>query len=70
MLPLHPGMELDVREHAFFALVDHISYSFVGIKGSRIILSAARVCSWMNLLPPANPDCSSCMAMGMFSNVC
>jgi uncharacterized protein (AIM24 family) len=38
LLPLHPGMELDVREHAFLLASHHISYSFVRIKGLRNIL--------------------------------
>jgi uncharacterized protein (AIM24 family) len=38
VLPLHPGMELDVREHAFLLSSDHISYSFIRIKGLRNIL--------------------------------
>ena len=38
MLPLHPGMELDVREHAFLVASHHISYSFVRVKGLRNIL--------------------------------
>ncbi|MBV9216945.1 MAG: AIM24 family protein [Acidobacteria bacterium] len=38
VLPLHPGMELDVREHAFLLSSHHISYSFVRIKGLRNIL--------------------------------
>jgi len=38
VLPLHPGMELDVREHAFLLASHHISYSFVRIKGLRNIL--------------------------------
>jgi len=33
VLPLHPGMELDVREHAFVLASDMIDYSFVRIKG-------------------------------------
>jgi uncharacterized protein (AIM24 family) len=33
LLPLHPGMELDVREHAFLLASHHISYSFVRVKG-------------------------------------
>src|ERR1700688_226955 len=33
MLPLHPGMELDVREHAFLLSSHQISYSFVRGKG-------------------------------------
>ena len=33
VLPLHPGMELDVREHAFLLSSHHIDYSFVRIKG-------------------------------------
>jgi uncharacterized protein (AIM24 family) len=33
VLPLHPGMELDVREHAFLVASHSISYSFVRIKG-------------------------------------
>jgi uncharacterized protein (AIM24 family) len=38
VLPLHPGMELDVREHAFLLCSHHISYSFVRIKGLANIL--------------------------------
>jgi uncharacterized protein (AIM24 family) len=33
VLPLHPSMELDVREHAFLVASHSISYSFVRIKG-------------------------------------
>ncbi len=33
VLPLHPGMEIDVREHAFVLASHHIEYSFVRIKG-------------------------------------
>src|SRR5216684_4036659 len=33
VLPLHPGMELDVREHAFLLASHQIDYSFVRIKG-------------------------------------
>jgi len=38
VLPLHPGMELDVREHAFLLASQHIDYSYVRIKGLRNIL--------------------------------
>ena len=38
VLPLHPGMELDVREHAFLLASHHIDYSYVRIKGLRNIL--------------------------------
>jgi uncharacterized protein (AIM24 family) len=33
VLPLHPGMELDAREHAFLLASHSIQYSFVRIKG-------------------------------------
>src|SRR6202035_2410198 len=33
VLPLHPGMELDVREHAFLLSSHTIQYSFIRIKG-------------------------------------
>jgi len=33
VLPLHPGMELDVREHAFLVATHSIRYDFVRIKG-------------------------------------
>jgi uncharacterized protein (AIM24 family) len=33
VLPLHPGMEIDVREHAFLLASHSIQYSFVRIKG-------------------------------------
>src|SRR5690349_8111809 len=38
VLPLHPGMELDVREHAFLLASHSIDYSFIRIKGLRNIL--------------------------------
>jgi uncharacterized protein (AIM24 family) len=38
LLPLHPGMELDVREHAFLLSSHHIGYSFVRVKGLTNIL--------------------------------
>jgi uncharacterized protein (AIM24 family) len=38
VLPLHPGMELDVREHAFLLSSHQIGYSFVRIKGLTNIL--------------------------------
>ena len=38
VLPLHPGMELDVREHAFLVASHTIGYSYVRIKGLYNIL--------------------------------
>ncbi len=38
VLPLHPGMELDAREHAFLLASHHVDYSFVRVKGLRNIL--------------------------------
>jgi uncharacterized protein (AIM24 family) len=38
VLPLHPGMELDVREHAFLVASGTISYSFVRINGLANVL--------------------------------
>ncbi len=38
VLPLHPGMELDVREHAFLLASHSITYSYLRIKGLRNIL--------------------------------
>ena len=38
VLPLHPGMEMDVREHAFLLSSHQIQYSFVRIKGLANIL--------------------------------
>jgi uncharacterized protein (AIM24 family) len=38
VLPLHPGMELDVREHAFLLASHSIAYSYVRIKGLRNVL--------------------------------
>jgi uncharacterized protein (AIM24 family) len=38
LLPLHPGMELDVREHAFLLSSHQIGYSFVRVKGLTNIL--------------------------------
>jgi uncharacterized protein (AIM24 family) len=33
VLPLHPGMEMDVREHAFLLASHQIQYSFIRVKG-------------------------------------
>ena len=33
VLPLHPGMEVDAREHAFLAASHTVTYDFVRIKG-------------------------------------
>ena len=38
VLPLHPGMELDVREHAFLLASRQIQYSYARIKGLTNIL--------------------------------
>jgi len=38
VLPLHPTMELDVREHAFLAGTHSLNYSFVRIKGLANVL--------------------------------
>jgi len=38
LLPLHPGMEVDVREHAFLLSSHQIQYSFVRVKGLTNIL--------------------------------
>ena len=38
MLPLHPGMELDVREHAFLLASHQIDFSYTRIKGLANIL--------------------------------
>ena len=38
VLPLHPGQELDVREHAFLLSSHNVDYTFVRIKGLRNIL--------------------------------
>jgi uncharacterized protein (AIM24 family) len=38
VLPLHPGMEIDVREHAFLLCSHTVEYSFIRIKGLTNIL--------------------------------
>ncbi len=38
VLPLHPGMELDAREHAFLLCSHQVQYSFVRVKGLANIL--------------------------------
>ena len=38
VLPLHPSMELDVREHGFLAGTHSLTYSFVRIKGLANVL--------------------------------
>ncbi len=38
VLPMHPSMEIDVREHAFLAGTHSLTYSFVRIKGLANVL--------------------------------
>jgi uncharacterized protein (AIM24 family) len=38
LMPLHPGVELDVREHAFVVASANVDYSYVRIQGLRNIL--------------------------------
>jgi uncharacterized protein (AIM24 family) len=38
VLPLHPGMEIDAREHAFLLCSHQVEYSFVRVKGLTNIL--------------------------------
>jgi len=38
LLPLHPGMEVDVREHAFLLCSHQVAYSFIRVKGLTNIL--------------------------------
>ena len=38
VLPLHPSMELDVREHAFLVATHSIAYSFVRLKGYKNVM--------------------------------
>ena len=38
VLPLHPGMEMDVREHAFLLASTQVQYSFVRIKDLASVL--------------------------------
>ena len=38
LMLLHPGMRLDVREHAFVLASNHIGYSYVRVKGLQNIL--------------------------------
>jgi uncharacterized protein (AIM24 family) len=38
LMLLHPGMRLDVREHAFVLASNHVAYSYVRVKGLRTIL--------------------------------
>jgi uncharacterized protein (AIM24 family) len=42
LLPLHPGMEMDVREHAFLLSSHSIEYSYTRIQGLRNILFAGQ----------------------------
>ena len=38
VMPLHPGMELDVREHAFLLCSHSVDYSYTRVQGLRAIL--------------------------------
>ncbi|MGI8587061.1 MAG: AIM24 family protein [Chloroflexia bacterium] len=42
VMPLHPGMELDVREHAFLLASHQIGFSYTRIQGLRNILQGGQ----------------------------
>jgi len=46
VLPLHPGMELDVREHAFLLSSHQIANSFRPHQGLANILFGGKACTW------------------------
>ena len=69
VLPLHPGMELDVREHAFLLASHHDRLLLsCASRGCATSCSAARGCSWTASSPPARPGCSSCTATATSSS--
>jgi uncharacterized protein (AIM24 family) len=51
VVPLHPGVEFDVREHAFLLASHQISYSFVRIQGLRNILFGGQGQLWRHSAP-------------------
>lgn len=55
VLPLHPGMELDAREHAFLLASHHVDYSFVRIKGLRNILFGGQGMFLDRFVAPSEP---------------
>ena len=55
VLPLHPGMELDAREHAFLLASHHVDYSFVRIKGLRNILFGGQGMFLDRFIAPREP---------------
>jgi uncharacterized protein (AIM24 family) len=55
VMPLHPGAELDVREHAFLLASHHVDYSFVQIKGMRNILFGGQGMFMDRFVAPRSP---------------
>jgi uncharacterized protein (AIM24 family) len=55
VMPLHPGMELDVREHAFLLASHHVDYSYVQVQGLRNILFGGQGMFLDRFLSPRQP---------------
>jgi uncharacterized protein (AIM24 family) len=55
VLPLHPGMQIDAREHAFLLASHHVDYSFVRIKGLRNILFGGQGMFLDRFVAPGEP---------------
>ena len=71
VLPLHPGMELDVREHAFLVATHTIEYSFVRIKGLANVLHGGGGMYHRPLRHPGRARaCSCCTATATCSSGC
>ncbi len=58
VLPLHPGMELDVREHAFLLSSHQIGYSFIRVKGLTNILFGGQGMYMDRFVTTGAPACS------------
>ena len=65
---LHPGMELDVREHAFLLASNHIAYSFVRVKGLRTILFGGQGMFMDQFVTTSSPGCWYCMGTATSSS--
>ena len=66
--PAAPGMEIDVRDHAFLAGTHSLHYSFVRLKGLANMLHGGDGMFMDRFVTPATPASCSCTAAATSSN--
>ena len=74
VLPLHPSMEVDVREHAFLLASHTVQYSYTRIQGMRTALFGGQGMFMDRFVTvsssPASRGCSSSTATATSSSAC